>query len=277
MRLFYQISDCNEFVYHYTKLRTFLHYILPQGKLRFSKFANANDPLEYKNWVFDFGTRSQFKSDFNSGEILKNVSDLMKHRCRMLCCTVDSPESVSESVDNIYDRGFCRSRMWAQYADCHSGVCLIFNRKELNRRIVHAIGSNGEVFSGRVIYKNRPRAKRLDALDAFTLDWDAIRLKGFELATRQHFSLFYRELFLQKASDWADEREFRWLVHTNESGDWFLEFGDSLRGVLIGDACPLDGRYQVYDALSNRGIPLGVLNWKSGIPEVLPSFRPMLA
>ncbi len=268
--LFYAIDSSELYVYHYTSCSTLLEKILPSFQLRLSTFSKTNDPREYKEWTFAFGARNNFGKDLQLDEIEKRASELLKGTCRLLCTTADAPDSAGVSIDNIYGRGFCRPRMWAQYAENHRGACLVFDRAQLDRGIREAFISRS-ILSGAVAYVNRPRAPDLRAPNAFILDADAIRVWGLEKATDIHFSSFYKGLFFEKAKDWSDEREYRWLVRGRDNEDLFVNVKEVMKGVMVGDACTIEQRNKIHELVAGKNIPVGIMNWKSGIPEVLLS------
>lgn len=272
MNPFYFINDLTKYVYHYTSCETLVRHILPSGKLRLSPFADMNDPREYKTWTFNLYSRCGFEKTFNHSAIETQASDLIKRDCKLLCTTLDGPHSADDSTDNIYDRGYCRPRMWAQYAEKHRGVCLVFDRQKLDHNI-RVEFSRALVIAGKVAYRNRPRSQRLDIWHAFLLDYDNIRDLGMEKAVAVHFSQHHNELFLEKGADWADEREYRWIVRDFGSGECLVDFGESLVGILFGDNCSSENREKIH-ALTDQNVSIGILNWKSGVPEVLPSILP---
>ncbi|HEU5399706.1 MAG TPA: hypothetical protein VFU86_00030, partial [Terriglobales bacterium] len=118
-RLFYILEASDTFVYHYTSAKTLASAILPSEKLRFSRFSRTNDPFEYKTWEFGFGAVADLEGlDYERDQ--KKASEIAKRNSRVLCATMDDVSAVGAGIDKIYGRGFCRSRMWAQYAEKHT-------------------------------------------------------------------------------------------------------------------------------------------------------------
>jgi hypothetical protein len=211
-----------------------------------------------------------FGKDFGTDGLETRASELLKTTCHLFCTVADGHGSTEPSIDNIYERGFCRPRMWAQYAENHSGVCLVFDRVRLDEAIRASFG-NRAVFSGSVAYRNRPRAPEIGVPNAFILDYDAIRAHGLEKAIENHLACFYKELFFEKSKDWADEREYRWLVRTADIRDLYVSLKHSMVGVVVGDRCSVDQRNRIHESVAGIDISVGIMNWKSGIPEVLLS------
>jgi len=54
----------DEYIFHFTKRITFLEYIFPDKKIRFSPSKNCNDPREYNNFTIEM---AGFSYGFSSG------------------------------------------------------------------------------------------------------------------------------------------------------------------------------------------------------------------
>jgi len=89
----------------------------------------------------------------------------VKKRCKTICFTCDEEDGVGFSIDGIYSRGFCKPRMWAQYADNHSGVCLVFDWVKIGESIRNAFREEKLVFEGHILFW-------------FSVNW---RIPSFEL------------------------------------------------------------------------------------------------
>src|SRR2546425_1088870 len=204
--IFYFLECTNKFVYHYTKAESLVEHILPNRNIRFSRFTRTNDPREFKDWNLGLRTTGRFR-DFthHEWELLQiQASNLLRHHCRLFCTTSDDKSAVGIGIDNIDGRGFCRPRMWDQYAARHTGTCLIIDRARFDTQVRNAISSDVEVQCGPVIYSNRSQVPYLIE-DAFTLNGDDVRALGLNGAIRNHLARYHREIFFQKARDWADE------------------------------------------------------------------------
>ena len=123
--------------------------------------------------------------------------------------------------------------MWAQYADNHAGVCLIFDKNEFKKRFekIKENSGNIEILPDREIeYSNF-----LTNLEVAMKD---IR-KGHDI--NQDYTNFYLEperlqYLFQKCEDYRDENEYRFCLINrdlkNPDEQMFINYGSSLLGVM---------------------------------------------
>lgn len=120
------IKNHEHYIYHYTKCSTAIKYILPSRTLRFSSLENTNDPKESKDWELGIGTNENADlSEFSPGKISNWLSTELKGRAKLLCFSTDTYPITGDKFKDIFNRGFCKPRMWAQYADAHKGVLFL--------------------------------------------------------------------------------------------------------------------------------------------------------
>jgi Protein of unknown function (DUF2971) len=270
---FYQLKYANDYLYHYTRAGTLLSKILPSRRLRMGAMTTTNDPRESKDWMFGFGTDATFDGVTGKqfSELEKEATTIAKNNCKVVCFTRDGPGGVGFEIDGIYDRGFCKPRMWAQYADNHTGVCLIFDLAKLRETVRASVPDTSVLYEGDVHYRNRSRAPSL-ADNPFILNFDAIRRSGLEVTVRDHVRHYWRELFFEKLRDWGDEKEYRWVLWDTQHDQHLFDFKDSLVAILLGPSFAASDKPAVGDFQKDLGFEVGVLNWKNGVPEVLPAF-----
>lgn len=89
-------------LYHMTTLKNAVDYILPERRMRFSRFDNLNDPFELKSIKFE-GRDGRYIFKKVLEHYIKNVG---------LLCMVEHWKSPL---------------MWAHYTQNHQGVCLGFD------------------------------------------------------------------------------------------------------------------------------------------------------
>lgn len=262
------IVDCNKYLYHYTKLNIGFEYILYNGTLRMSPFFAVNDPYESKKKSFGVSYNvSDFLSDddligISKEETIKRIDSilnkqnlslskineeankLLTYDCKLICFSRDNSKLFkADYPDHIYYRGYCRPRMWAQYADNHRGFCFVFDKKELNKQIYNSLNNKGKIIKGNVQYSN--------VLDAFRkkikhLDFSKIKEYGLRIYLEDyHLKLFAKEIFFKKALDWRDELEYRWVLISNEAEEYiYFPFGNALKEIYVGINFP-----KVYEEL----------------------------
>jgi len=96
---------------------------------------------------------------------------------------------------------------------------------------------------------------------------------GLDQYARDHIVTHFDHLFFEKAVDWRDEREHRWLVCNESPDDVYLEFRSALSGVIFGQDCPPDKvRAAVRLARAGGGgVQFEQLKWRNSAPWL--SFR----
>src|SRR6266851_891821 len=275
--LFYSLASACEYLYHYTTIATLLDKILPERSLRMSSLAQTNDPREFKSWKFDLGTNRYFSEESDSEwAALEKATTLAKDSFKVICFTADSPNSAGMKVDHIWERGYCRPRMWAQYAERapdRMGVCLVFDRVGLESKLRASAPRETQIFKGYVVYRNRSQAPSL-VNNPFILDYDLLKARGSEEAIRVHVERYNKELFFQKAIDWSHEAEYRYLLWDRERDAHIFSFGSTLKGLVLGPSLPEGKLHELKRYCRQGDLDIGQLNWNNGTPEVKPVLIP---
>jgi len=257
--------DPDKYVYHYTHSETALEFILPSMAIRFNPFKHVNDPRESKVWDFKF-KESGFEKLMESMILPKKASDYAKNTTLMFCCSRDDQDLKAGDRDYWLRRGFCLSRMWAQYGGNHTGVCLVFDKKLFQETVINQIGSN-RVYHGYVIYSNLPPTIKAtkDLSFPFILSHSEIEEFGLEAVVDKHLHRFHREIFFHKHLNWRDEFEYRWVIR-NSSGDPIeINVGDSLKAVILGLDCSKVFLSSFCDLCCKQGVGVYCSLWSNGI------------
>lgn len=222
-------------MYHYTSVDTLIKYILPQKRLRFSRLDATNDPEERK-WHICTGLNDAGVGDAEYLEFFKNaayISCLIALNARVLCFSQDNDEDEIECMGRPYTgKGFARPRMWAQYAENHTGVCLVFDKKkvvdafnEANKNVLHyADDVSYEALWN--LLEQAPDAQRLNTSD--------IGKTAKEIA-REKIEKYNKIYFFSKHKDWKEEHEFRLVAKPEVEQDIFLDIDGLMCGIILGD------------------------------------------
>ncbi len=251
------------FAYHYTTADAAFAHILRTQTLRLSRLAEMRDPVENKDWVQVFFPPPLWSMD--DTQRFELVAHQVIYETKILSFTVDSPEASRRPE---HSRGYARPRMWEQYAENHCGVCLVFELADLRSQIeVEAARFRRAIF-GLVTYSDSPldgheTARSLDPTD-LVVAGDGDYKRGLE----GHIDENARELFFRKLTDWSTESEYRFIVTDSGSGEIALDFGRSLRAVILGERFP---SWQIPAAAAMcraHGIDLRQIRWGAFPPGV---------
>lgn len=263
--------DENLFLFHYTTYSAALGILLSQ-QMRLGPLVNKNDPLEFENHRDDGRVICNNPSDEDHDIIVNDYVNAVEEKersVRFASFAMDMPfyNPPKDSQENCYNnlsKGWARSRMWAQYADNHKGVCLIFDKESLVKSFENAFDLC-ETYCKEVTYTNNlyPLQESLKQ-DCKTL-----------LASEQIDFLF------QKCQDFRDEQEFRLLlINKNlKKNDELVSFSisDSLCGVIPGARFPKENKISLKKAMEccNSQIRWLPIWWNYGMPHLADAERLM--
>jgi len=264
-------------VCHYTSKKTAMEYILESKKIRLGKLGLTNDPRESKQWIVpNLVWSGDFAKDFEK-EIAENnlmieneVNRVLKEEWRVLCTACHNyPYSSSYEGKKEYDHheyGFSHSRMWAQYAKNHSGVCLLFDGKKLDdnlRQYFELTGVNYPVFHGFVRYDYDQSVittpTHLDMEFQYERPIDRIRKTLIK---------HYESNFLFKSPEWKTEHEYRWFVHSTSASEVLVPIENAIKAVIVGADFPKVYEASLIALCEKLKIPVGRISWDNGRPYV---------
>lgn len=229
-----------QYLYHYTNIDKALK-ILKNSSLKFSKICKANDTLESKPKLRLSGVQDNIKIKMLRDYFLKTNTN----HIQLLCFSDDLPKMPDSGLSEIEiysdysGRGFSLPRMWAQYAENNTGVCLVFNRSEFQNLISSQLGPY-IIKSGKVKY--------IDQFCEFPLDMQTVEsmLHDYEVHNSEvettmrdrYFFQNHKEFidynYFYKLSDWQGENEYRYIAYGDN--DLFVrDISNSLVGVIIGE------------------------------------------
>jgi Protein of unknown function (DUF2971) len=275
------IKSADQYLYHYTRADTAIQHILATGTLRMSPFTAVNDPWEAIHWFVEALLNDAGDDPTALEFMMPTASPALKGACKLLCFTRDAPDATRVPIPpidfdpgTVWYRGFCRPRMWAQYASTigvSDGVCLVFDAALLESAIATALPPAAIFRKGDIRYENRITHPTPE----LSFYYDQIKVRGLDAVIADHLKAHWRALFFTKATDWRDEREFRYFV-ANVPADYFLfPFKDALRAVVVGPDFPEHQKAHLIDTcIRSFGVRPSQLFWQNGYPqpysEILP-------
>jgi hypothetical protein len=241
-----ELSDflnSDDAIFHYTKKETAMEYILNDKKLKFGFFHSTNDPYEYKKRLtpaFGWG-------DINESLYLKSM--------HLIDNTIQNTAFLSFCV-NSDNKGYEKPRMWSQYGQNHSGICLVFSKESLIKTIKNELSQDNLDYHENVNYKE---------IDSESLNIEDNNLTENEIILN-HIKQNHKNIFFQKHLDYKDENEFRIiLVQKNENNrfkDILIDISDSLKFIILGDRFPDVYLPTIKDLTSKLNINCKKLHWE---------------
>jgi len=242
-----ELSQFNNdnYVAHYTTLDTAVRHILPNYQIRISSVETLNDPYEnVSDWINSEASSTDEMALQSSRYLSRIRQNSMKHIKVFSTTGVDSKKNNVDISNHIY----CRPRMWSQYGDNHKGVCLIFDKEELNEsfRYLNPIG----IKSKEVQYLSNLE-KTINHIFIAPLEHQSILKDPRELYKVINSNYIMDNRFFRKHIDWKDENEFRWLLFMEETNDVYAYCEKALKAIVFG--CDVPQSY--YSSLKYYAIP----------------------
>ena len=245
--------NTDDYVAHYTTLNIAVKYILETNKIKINSIERVNDPYEHIiDWIDTEPSVEEL--GYNTTSIdLNKIRNKIKRNIKIFATTTFRKNNTTDISNEMY----CRPRMWAQYGDNNQGVCLIFNKKELNEEFKYSkkIG----LISGNIEYYD------FIPMINNTIDLEPNKLKLF----LNDSDLLYKQLnsneqlksrFFIKHNDWKSEDEYRWLLFSEDSNDFYIDFNKSLKAIVFGSN--VHDNYKT--CLNNYNIPKYDLYFANG-------------
>ncbi len=252
-----------DLLYHYSSASIAIEKILGTMKLRLSPLKKLNDPREYKELRFTLINASSNPLDYL--KIQKKLNTLIKSRFKVVCFC--ESQFITEETEQVLRKGSSRARMWSQYGDNHSGICLAFS-KTLIEEQVNRVLYRDKIFLGKIEYKG---CTHIDD-QILTLDFKEY-LKNKNNYLFKHVSNYYKELFFIKNIDYRDENEYRIVYYENKPGYIFINIKNALKGIILGDNfCQKNKKYLsiIENYVKMNNLFCEKKHWESGDSYTFP-------
>lgn len=255
--------------FHYTTRDKAFGGILAERKLRLSTYSQMRDPLENQHWRFTFSGRGA-RTDI---EVLADVAEQTefeeranketRNRSHLLSLTIDAqPETEGERERPPFCFGWARARMWEQYAERYQGVCLAFDRDQLIRAFMKAVGDDvfSSLYNQAVIYNGTGMLPPIIEFDAMRNDPNFFA--GYVKAN-------FGTLFFTKILDWQTEHEYRFVAIAEDSSPLSIDYGEALEYVIAGNQLPEWERPAVVAACQQADAQPLLLKWDHWKPGLV--------
>ena len=261
----------NQYLFHYTTYSSALGILLSR-QMRLGSLQNMNDPLEFQDHIGDGVT---FTGNPSNEEVallvwqFKNIVTEKQNAVRLASFSMDMPftnqtKGCQENYFNNLSKGWARSRMWAQYADNHKGICLVFDKTNLIKEFEETFKKElCETYCRKVNYTNNLYSLR----ESLSQPCDSL------------LTMDKIEFMFQKCEDFRDEQEFRLLLINRNLKDnkeiVSFPISNSLCGVIPGTRFPKENEASLRKAIEtlNTKIRWFPIWWNYGEPQLHDSVR----
>ncbi len=265
----YQGND--SLLYHYTSIESACK-ILKSNKLRLSNLTTMNDPLEFcEPDNFSFIGKCE-----NISKVIDELRLSLQERenfVRLFCFCKDEfcnqeewqNQKAQHKASNLLHKGWARNRMWAQYADNHKGVCLVFNKAEFKTKFMEMkvqVPQRKILEDREITYTNYLHEFKATMTDEINAKNHGDNFSHYFLDDKRLKYLFF------KCEDYRDENEYRFVLIDNQlksaTEELFVDIGTSLKAIILG---------QRFSNLIRLVPPIDVeqyrIQWNCGFPELI--------
>lgn len=254
-------------LFHYTKAKTALEHIFPSMTMRLGSMQAMNDQWESSPWrmnvMGDWRTDEHQKLSEN---VQPAVSLYLKSTVRLVCFSQDQPDEHPEYSIDGYARedlikGWEHDRMWAQYAENHTGICLFFDREKLHRCMEKHFGARGMLVHGAMNYlddrvRNYEEPLRRLGFDPLDRYYNPATDGEIEEYVKRFRANYWPHLYLLKDPDWQSEQEYRyvWIGDEEPATDAeYVSIEGSLTAICLGASFPKVYEINVGDVSERTG------------------------
>ncbi|MCT7507169.1 DUF2971 domain-containing protein [Aliarcobacter cryaerophilus] len=235
--------NSDDAIFHYTKKETAMEYILSNKQLKLGMFRLTNDPYEYKKRstsAFGWG-------DINQSLCLESMS--------LIDSTIHNTSFLS-FCGNSNNKGYKKSRMWSQYGQNHSGICLVFSKESLMTKIQNELSEDYFIYGEDVNYKE--------------IEFESLNIEDNNLTKKEivknNIKKDYKQFLFQKDLDYQDENEFRIVLIKKNleklSPEDYIDISDALRLIILGDKFPEVYLPIIQDLSTKLNIKFKQLDWE---------------
>jgi hypothetical protein len=218
----YNTDDAPRYLYHYTKFSSAVN-ILKTGKFLLRALEKMNDPHEYR-------LRQTSGVVFDGNPSFQECADIVHKHDDAIAERKNAVRIASFSIDKkphwciLSERGWNRMSMWTYYAESHAGVCLIFNRKQLEKDYKNTFGAVGQCYCRQIQYVNECELNQYEEM--------------FWKPNNSYLDEKNVDHLFVKANCYAPEQEYRLLLvnkDLKESTDIEFPIRNCICGIITGD------------------------------------------
>ena len=259
---------------HYTDAAAAFEYILPERELRMRPYHKMRDPVESQDVLPQITwTGDRPGEDVGPWAVLADVK-AARDAMRVLAFSRDAGNGAGLR-DPAFDCSWARPRMWEQYGDNHTGACLLFDLGRLEATLRNHLGPSS-VYIGDVDYDREGIAASPVQHMTDERIFDPTQRRQ---AVADHIDRHRRDFFFLKSDDFETEVEYRVVLNsehespgsyrTDEQGNAYVGYGDSLVAVVVGRKFPPWQRSGARELCDGAGVRLLRMWWERGSPRIL--------
>jgi len=158
-------------------------------------------------------------------------------------------------LDGIYNKGrtgYLYPRMWAQYGNNSTGVCVVFKKDELLKKVTKELKNDYDIFYGNIDYVDIFDNKHALEINNLIKARNHIVFRDYKGDKREplveNIKNNYKLYFFRKDKDWSGENEYRILIlnkkHNNDFEEKIISLNIScIKAVFFGENADIKKDY----------------------------------
>ncbi|MCL1066146.1 DUF2971 domain-containing protein [Shewanella olleyana] len=255
-----EFLSSDDALFHFTRKETAIEHILDKCSLRLGGFSMTNDPQEYKpKQTAATGWRWEARHSSQIDELTGLIDELLWKDIKFISFC------QNEFIDkNLVSHSILKSRMWSQYGDNHSGICIVISKSKLLAQLQEQYGETHIINARNVSYDEPNLKSKIHGLDVATPELDNTSNHNIAL---NHIKVHLQPLLFNKQPDYKDENEFRvvlTLMRPQVKTDFiFVDLIKCINSIVLGDAFPEVYKPTMLDLAKRLGVPCQKLSWES--------------
>ena len=209
-----------DIIYHYTKANTAIDFILYNQHLKFSHRRESNDPIESRTadrvtmWTGpEVRKPISEKMDSDLEDLHESIISL-ENRFHQICFCKNQMGGViaNEKYRGDFEGneeffGFAKPRMWEQYADNYTGVCIAFSKNKILE-----LNKNLDLLKGNIKYLTYSKLSYKKLGDIYGNRLSKLDIEQYKKENEENVKIS----FFYKHKDYDGENEYRIGVLPNE-------------------------------------------------------------
>ena len=245
-----------EYLFHYTRAENY-RKILDGQTLLFNNINKTNDP--YENKKFDFFDLTEIRREEETDEQQRWFFNQLKRTKNRIIKTLSFSQGVHnfEALNEKNRPGYFLPRMWAQYGDNSKGVCFVFDKEKLLRKLKTKLEEKYYFFDDSIEYRDITEEIYSSLLEKI-IKKRRKAIFGHKNADRQELMIKnitenIHDYYFVKDTDWNGENEYR-IIIINKKGNRKtdseivkIEMGEVLECVIIGENFGLVEKNDYYE------------------------------
>jgi len=236
-------------------------------QLRFGTLSGTNDPKEsfgispeieisheglfverYKNFELPNVERSD--------RSILNIEDISK-RYGLLCFS-----QSNKNIKSVFDYGFAKPRMWAQYGEGHIGACLVINKTKFTE-LFTAINDRFKIHK-RIMYNLNDE----NTCYKLCLTQSNIDNNTYNEINAKLFRKNINNILFRKSKDWKEENEYRFLLDLMGKKEFYISIKDCLEAIILSGNNHDKLKSYIISKSKQYDFKVYKLNLANGIPNV---------